>query len=1150
MTKQATDHIARMQAVNPHHSYIVQAPAGSGKTELLTDRILSLLAIVNRPEDILAITFTRKAAAEMKDRVMKKLEQARSNEQPVPEHQQDSREKALAVLQRDSELNWSLLDNPSRLRIQTIDSFAQSLVRMTPSLSGAGAGLSPQESAESLHRKAVQKTFSQLDTQESVRVVLSHLDVEVEKFHSLLVQMLDKRQGWIALAQEPALALTKMMETLNNIIEQNLKHLDTLLPVGWFSYLSPILPEAAQTLHQYLLDKGKDPKENSLKIFKQWSGEPFTHSIDDIEKWQALCFFLATNDGPIRRDLRVTSGIAPKAPFKKGLVEWFETLDERLVDVISDVKSLPTQLIDAENITLFQHFFECLLQCEHNLQKVFQEEGVVDFTEISQRALRALGSQEAPTEMLLKIDADLKHILIDEFQDTSFAQKELLDLITSGWSVGDGRTLFLVGDPMQSIYRFRNAEVSLFLTLAEKAAKNTGLPEAEKQVVLGNVVMDLLHLKENFRSDAGVVDWVNHMFKQVFPSDNQPSLGAISYTDSHPFKPAKEANAVQYYPFNFTKQSGDEGKEQALKQAVYKAVALVQNVLEQNKASEKKRTVAVLVRSRTHLEGLAEALNQANIPVQAVKMVPLAQTEEVSDLVQLIRALSHASDRLAWLSLLRAPFCGLTLASLTRLFEGKIERSIPAQMQAYRQTPEALASILSPEEQQRFLFAAQALLDIPYLQSDMTFATYVELVWERLGAARLYASEAAQENVMSVLTIVEELAPYGNLDLREFDQRMAKLFAAPVSEENAVQIMTMHSSKGLEFDEVILFGLHKEPPPNKGDLLEIENEQGHLLMGSITHKAKDIEDPISSIIKRRNRIRQRHEVDRLLYVACTRAKEKLHLMYLRCEDKKPAASTMLSSIEAFIDPTLVVNADDIILEEAPSIWAFESEGVKRFTLDTICSLQKELVSEDKKEETVVSPSEKTAISTEKESNLAEGMPLSEWVFENRLHSAIGTVAHAWLEQMGRAKLQDWSIERVKSGVKLIKRQLHQLGVYPQELEQASSRVIHLLSEVLNDERGQYLLSHPQATQEWQLYNEDNQQRIVDLVLATEEGWLVVDYKTNQRLPNESDEAFKDRLRVLYTSQLQAYADYLSGLDGRAVKTAIYALDGCQWIELL
>src|SRR5439155_5619839 len=131
---------------------------------------------------------------------------------------------------------------------------------------------------------------------------------------------------------------------------------------------------------------------------------------------------------------------------------------------------------------------------------IFAERAEADFTEFAQGAVRALGTPEAPSDLLLALDYRIRHVLVDEFQDTSISQWELLERLTAGWQQGDGRTLFVVGDPMQSIYRFREAEVGLFLRARREGLGTAGLP---------NVALEPLTLETNFRSQAGIVDWVN-----------------------------------------------------------------------------------------------------------------------------------------------------------------------------------------------------------------------------------------------------------------------------------------------------------------------------------------------------------------------------------------------------------------------------------------------------------------------------------------------------------------------------------------------------------------------------------------------------------------------------------------------------------------
>ena len=124
----------------------------------------------------------------------------------------------------------------------------------------------------------------------------------------------------------------------------------------------------------------------------------------------------------------------------------------------------------------------------------------MDFTEVAQGALRALGEPEMPTDLALALDYRIRHLLIDEFQDTSISQYDLVVKLTRRMGAGDGRSVLVVGDPMQSIYRFREAEVGLFLR-----ARAEGI---------GNVALQPISLSANFRSQRGIVDWVNATFRR------------------------------------------------------------------------------------------------------------------------------------------------------------------------------------------------------------------------------------------------------------------------------------------------------------------------------------------------------------------------------------------------------------------------------------------------------------------------------------------------------------------------------------------------------------------------------------------------------------------------------------------------------------
>jgi ATP-dependent helicase/nuclease subunit A len=196
------DEPQRQAALDPTRSFTVRAPAGSGKTELLIQRFLRLLAVVTKPESIVAITFTRKAAGEMLDRVLGALRDAQAGSPVAKPHMQATRELALEVLQRDRELAWDLLDQPGRLRVQTIDSLCMTITGEMPWLARLGGMPRIEEDARQLYEEAAHLTLldSSPDYQQPLTTLLRHLDNNSTHARELIASMLAKRDQWIKLA--------------------------------------------------------------------------------------------------------------------------------------------------------------------------------------------------------------------------------------------------------------------------------------------------------------------------------------------------------------------------------------------------------------------------------------------------------------------------------------------------------------------------------------------------------------------------------------------------------------------------------------------------------------------------------------------------------------------------------------------------------------------------------------------------------------------------------------------------------------------------------------------------------------------------------------------------------------------------------------
>ena len=236
----------RAQALDTGGSFIVQAPAGSGKTELLTQRYLRLLNEVEHPEEIYAITFTRKAAAEMRNRVLAALDAA-AGESPQEPHRRLTWTLARAALARDAERDWQIARNPSRLRIQTFDSLSHALARQMPLQSELGAPPSTTESPDRHYRDAARATLRMLEDPllgPHIGTLLGHLDNRQGQLEDLLCSMLARRDQWLAhVIDSPAGG--EIDAALEDTVRHHLQRLHQACPADWLHQLILVAQQAA-----------------------------------------------------------------------------------------------------------------------------------------------------------------------------------------------------------------------------------------------------------------------------------------------------------------------------------------------------------------------------------------------------------------------------------------------------------------------------------------------------------------------------------------------------------------------------------------------------------------------------------------------------------------------------------------------------------------------------------------------------------------------------------------------------------------------------------------------------------------------------------------------------------------------------------------
>lgn len=981
------DALERAQALDPRRSFIVQAPAGSGKTELLVRRYLHLLRTVQRPEEILAITFTRKAAAEMKHRILDALVAA-----PIA--------------------GMTAADISPRLRVQTIDALCASLTRQMPVLAKFGAQPETVDKPEELYVEAARRAFVLEPRNAAAETLLTHLDNDVAAAVELVVSMLGRRDQW--------LRKTGQVRERAELEAAFSAERERLLAAA-----RALLPEASEALAQELLTKkGSWRKRNK----------------------RAQAFAAADVDGGARSALAALFALPP-ARYTEA--QW----------------------------TVLSAMLALLRIAVAQLKVVFAARGQADFTEIAQGAVRALGEPEAPTDLLLSLDFSIKHILIDEFQDTSISQWELLERLTAGWQADDGRTLFAVGDPMQSIYRFREADVSLF-----SRARDEGI---------GAVPLEFLRLTTNFRSQSGIVDWVNATFPRVLPEREDAATGAVPYSPAVAHHAAEDGDAVCWHLF-------DERDDEA---------ARLVEIVRAARARNAQGSLAVLVRNRTHLDRIVPALQDAGIRYRAVEIVHLGEKQVVQDLFALTRALLHPADRIAWLALLRAPWCGLTPVDLALLAEDA-EETVWELMH-----DDARAARLDAGSRLRMLRLV-AVLE-PALANRLRFnlRDAVEGAWLALGGPACCTDATELEDAAMFLDELERVEEAGDIaDPAAFEDSLEKLYALPDLDagDDAVQIMTVHKAKGLEFDTVIVPGLDRAPRSNPPPLIvwKALPDQG-LLLAPI-HESGGEKDPCYEYVRGLGRIAEDLESGRLLYVAATRAKSRLHLLGCVKRDdegavRKPAARSLLRELWPFAAEEVGAR---VVRTTSPPAAARENR-LSRFASHFV----------------LPSPPPAAAWrappATQQQTDAIE----FSWVGETARH--VGSVVHRWMQCIADDGIAGWTLERIEALRPRLARELERRGVPPADCATAAARAARALAQTLEDARGRWLLGpHADAKSEYRVRlaaGNTVYSYIMDRIFRDEAGtrWIV-DYKTSGHEGGDV-EAFLDRERVRYAGQLARYA---------------------------
>ncbi|MDP9199911.1 MAG: UvrD-helicase domain-containing protein [Pseudomonadota bacterium] len=1104
------DREARRRAVLPECSFIVQAPAGSGKTTLLTLRYLRLLADVERPEQIVAITFTRKAAAEMRHRIVTAL--ALGAEPPAADADERTRELqqcAAAALARSRERGWGLEENPARLHVQTIDGLNHWLARRLPLAAGIGTAATLVDDARTLYAEAARRTVARLDEEAPVaaglRRLARSLNHQPRQLTLLLEGMLGARELW----------LPKLMRGTSG---PSLRpEIDRLLRRALESELAAISAAIAETDWQPLFAACRAAAAAGAPPSPVTAIAPFTAlpaaTAEFGACWRAIAELLLTADKEpaLRKQVAAKQGFlaasegAAWPPLKRAMKTVLESLAARdgLAPALARLRRLPPAALTDAQWERIEALTLVLPYAVAELLALFAERDSLDHPAVAAAAREALGDESAPTELALALDYRIRHLLVDEYQDTSPSQARLLELLVAGWQRGDGRSLFCVGDPMQSIYAFREADVTLFL-------------QAQRQGI-GGVELTAERLGRNFRSSAAIVDWVNTTFAALLPPADDFERGAVRYSPAAAVRPD---------------EAGDGVRVHALLDADARALAaVVATVAGDAIATLVQPSIAILVRGRPSLPPILAALRDAGIEYRGVELESLLDRPAIRDLVALVAAMLHDGDRTAWLAILRAPWCGLPLSDLLRLTDGEKQALIRDRL---RDT-----TVLSGDSATRAARLLATLDAAIAARGRQSLGSWLKSAWLALEGPATIGDGSDLANAELLFAALDRLELEAGClpPVSAIEAAVAGVMASPVGSDSAlVQVMTIHRAKGLEFDVVILPDLQRGPGGGKRPLLYWTTvatgpgERG-IVLGSRTDSDENEgdADALERWMRDLGAAREALELGRLAYVAATRARRRLHLIgsaRLKWTAQQPTLRRPRSaSLLGFLWPVLSPHFEKALAElpvAAPD--GRTSDDRPRLSAPPV----RRLVTGFR----APLPEALTLAPMLRISGEPEGSIRPEFDWAGAIAQAVGQVVHSELQRIAESGITP---DAGNLPTAYWRRQLRELGIDDAHLPAAIARVVDAVTAVGRSQLAAELLD-PAALQ---AQSELALTAVIDGVLQSLRidrtfidrvgvRW-VIDWKTSTH-EGADREMFLDNELERYRSQLERYARVMRLVD--------------------
>ncbi|QKQ24671.1 UvrD-helicase domain-containing protein [Candidatus Ruthia endofausta] len=1039
------DQVQRQQALDISRSFIVQAPAGSGKTELLTQRYLKLLSVSASPESVIVMTFTKKAVSELTTRVIGSLKSAQGN-RPNEPHKQITYDLA-KVLGKSKAFDWQLLNTPERLKISTIDGLSSLITSRYPSKNQ----LVPKQiiaqnwARNDIYLQAAKQTLLAIDESEyqnSIESVLLYLDNNVNKFYRLITDMLAKRDQWLLkLYQHGVLNIETLQLSSERVITQHLLLLkneaDCYFDATFFELL----------------------KDNTKPELMKIQSVPDA-TIESLETWRDLCQLCLTTQGKWRTSLNKNNGFPTELKTQKqSIIKIFQDLSsqQQLKELLAGVKQLPDVDFSTNQINALQDIAQVLKLAVTQLNILFDVHQTHDFIQVALDAEQAFDEHQV-SNIALFLDNKVQHILIDEFQDTSATQFALLEKLLASWQIGDGKTLFLVGDPMQSIYLFRQSQVGLFLQVRARG--------------IANIKPEFLQLSTNFRSSKSVVEGNNKIFSKIFPQHEDAYKGAIKYEYSQANSVDEDENAINFYPFAHKRYDFEAQK--------------VLEIIQNNPTKE----IVILVRNRAHLGDIVPVLKCANIEFEALKTAPLREDLFTRDLLSLTRALKHLGDKLAWLAILRAPWCGLLLEDLLVLSQqdGRVIFDLIQDKQTLQN--------LSKDGQSRMRNFVHTVRDIINQKSRFSFTRVLEFAINQLAPQ---SSLSVKQSMIKTqfLQIIYDCESAQQLDIGTINQMLDELYTPSVN--SRIKLMTIHEAKGLEFELVVILGLGRAPQNNKPSIIHLQEFSNRSLLLAPIRPYTQLDDSRTyTYLKHIESQQNKFETMRLLYVAMTRAKHEIYLLGTLNQSNQASSNTFLKLLAPIFQHQFDKLTLSTIEDNQPPIRAPELvRYVKPLEYDNF---------------------------------LDESMEEMDFQLSVDLQykSLLGTLLHQYYED------GLFSPDRQSISVRLV-----ECGVGNTDIDSYIDFIVNMLNLTKQDKHFSWLFKQRTSTQVEAEFISDKRSVIIDRLFIDEDILWIIDFKTTRQANDESIAQFIQRQKAKHTQQLLSYKVALSACYSMEIKCVLY-----------